>query len=400
MEQGLAVHRRERLGGEVGIGGVRDQRVVELGGAPAEQRGPLEVGPDQGVAGSELPARHLEQAGRRRRVRAPRRARWRGSPPGRGRGRRRRSSSRPPRWRRTPRAGPRWPTGRPASRSGTRDGRGPSGRGRTARSPRNRPSSTPGLIPGSNRRMNLRMARSPTTTELLDCSAETGVMWTPGADRADQPAERRRHPGQAAGPRQGPAVGEHPEHRPREARVVDRVVEHAVGAAGPQLRQHRVGPPPAQLVGPFPGRPGERQDIVLRLAEVELDPGDHERRHRRRSPPALARHRHHVEQRGRGHRASLLGEPAPFRDVAGQERLELPARGPVEQGVPAAADLEVRQRRLAAGGLVLEREPVEAVGAERDEVRAARRRPGRRGSRTARRGPRRGTWTGRARRTG
>ena len=44
-----------------------------------------------------------------------------------------------------------------------------------ARSLRKRPSSTPGLTPSSNRRMNFTMAWSPKATEVLDCSAARGT---------------------------------------------------------------------------------------------------------------------------------------------------------------------------------------------------------------------------------
>ena len=44
-----------------------------------------------------------------------------------------------------------------------------------ARSVRKRPTSTPGFTPSSKRRMNFKIAWSPSSTELLDCSAASGI---------------------------------------------------------------------------------------------------------------------------------------------------------------------------------------------------------------------------------
>ena len=53
MEQRLAVHEGQGSGAKSGSTRVRDQGAVQLGGAPAEQRGPLQVRADQRVAGLE-----------------------------------------------------------------------------------------------------------------------------------------------------------------------------------------------------------------------------------------------------------------------------------------------------------------------------------------------------------
>ena len=85
----------------------------------------------------------------------------------------------------------------------------------------------------------------------------------------------------------------------------------------------------------------------------------------------------------------------------GQERLELAARRPREEGVPLPRHVEgAAHRGGVSTRLALEREPVEAVWAERDEVRQVTDGGEVEVAEQLDRERRRGTPTGRAPRTG
>ncbi len=192
-----------------------------------------------------------------------------------------------------------------------------------------------------------------------------------------------------------PALADRLEEGPAEGGVGHRVVEHAVAFAagfGPGLGldpgERRPGALPRQPLALLAWREGERQGVGLRLVVEVVDAHEGEDRPARRGAArAVAVDRHHGGQLDAAHPPALAAEPAAAGEDAGQDRLETAPAGAGEALGPAPGEGEDRQlrslarrrprplsrqraaRALSRGGrLGGEREPVEAVGAQGEQV--------------------------------